>query len=95
MKGRIAARGLEFGTTGYHQTYPVLVRTGRILDRSLYGYLDTGETVQKSYAVFLLKIPSDFKGVGRLGVEKERLVVVERGGSARTFTLESGPFSFD
>ena len=95
LKGRIAARGLEFGTTGYHQTYPVLVRTGRVLDRPLFEYLDTGETVQKSYGMFLLRIPEDFRGVARVALEPGRLVVTERGSPARTLSLETGAFSLD
>ena len=95
LKGRIAARGLEFGTTGYHQTYPVLVRTGRVLDRPLFEYLDTGETVQKSYGMFLLRIPADFRGVARVALEPGRLVVTERGSPARTLSLETGAFSLD
>jgi hypothetical protein len=95
VRGGIAARGLEFGTTGYHQTYPVLVQTGRILDRPLYAFLDAGETVQKSYAVFLLAVPRDFRGAARVAVEKERIVVTERGGGGRTLTLAGAAFAHD
>jgi hypothetical protein len=52
-KGRPVARGLEFGSTGLHQPYPELVRRGRMLGRPLLAYLDGGETVERSYTLFL------------------------------------------
>ena len=58
--GRVAARGLEFGTTGLHQPYAELVRVGRILGRSIYEYIDANEIVEKSYIAFLVKIPHEF-----------------------------------
>ncbi|MBI3865463.1 MAG: hypothetical protein HY290_26610 [Planctomycetia bacterium] len=69
LKGKLAARGLEFGTTGYHQPFPVLVRQGRILDRPTYEYLDADEAVSKSYLSFLARVPADFEGVGELRFE--------------------------
>ncbi len=72
------ARGLEFGTTGYHQPFPVLVKTGRILDRGTYDYLDAGETTSRSYLCFLTPIPEDFAGVAQLSIQAGRLELRER-----------------
>lgn len=77
--GKVAARGLEFGTTGYHQPFPVLVREQRILGRSLFEYIDTGETVTKSYVVFVTKLPADFFGVARLQYQDHKIQILERG----------------
>jgi hypothetical protein len=66
LDGKPAARGLEFGTTGYHQPFPILMRQGRILDRPTYGYLDADESEGKSYLCFLARVPADFEGVGDL-----------------------------
>ena len=76
--GRVAARGLEFGTTGLHQPYAELVRVGRILGRSLYQYIDAGETVEKSYMAFLVKIPHDFEGVAEISYSEGKLELIER-----------------
>lgn len=76
--GKPSARGLEFGTTGLHQPFPILARKGRIWDRALFEYLDAGQTVEKSYAAFLCRIPSDFSGVGSLTITKEELILQER-----------------
>ncbi|MCI0533652.1 MAG: hypothetical protein L0Z50_00340 [Verrucomicrobiales bacterium] len=91
--GKPSARGLEFGTTGLHQPYPVLVRQGRIFGRPLFEHLDAGEAVTKSYAAFLLTIPSDYSGVGRIQIGQSGLILRERsGGKTRELILETaGP----
>lgn len=76
-----AARGLEFGSTGLHQPFPILTTKGRIFGRPLFEFLDANQTVTKSYASFLLKVPADYAGVGSLRVENDRLILSERGGS--------------
>ena len=64
--GQIAARGLEFGTTGYHQPFATLVRQGRVFDRPTYEFLDADETASRSYLCFLARIPEGFEGVAEL-----------------------------
>ena len=81
--GKPAARGLEFGTTGLHQPFSILVKKGRIWDRPLFAYVDAGEATARSYTAFLCKIPSDFAGVESINVRKGRLILQERGGTAR------------
>ena len=89
--GQVAARGLEFGTTGLHQPFPALVKTNRILDRSLYEYADANQTVGKSYAVFLLKIPQDYRGVASVAYSSGQLRVKERGdANPRVLEMEVG-----
>ena len=77
--GKVAARGLEFGTTGLHQPFPTLVKTHQILSRSLFEYVDANQTIGKSYAVFLLKIPDDYRGVAGVSYSTGRLQVKEHG----------------
>jgi hypothetical protein len=77
-QGKPAARGLEFGTTGYHQPFPALVKQGRILDRPTYVHLDADETTSRSYLCFLSRIPADFEGVGALHVGDGTLHLRER-----------------
>jgi hypothetical protein len=89
--GRPSARGLEFGTTGLHQPYSVLIAKGRIFNRPLFTYLDTGQTVARSYAGFLVKLPPDYRGVADLSYAAGRLVLSERGaGAERNLVLEVG-----
>jgi hypothetical protein len=86
--GKPAARGLEFGTTGLHQPYPVLIAKGSIFGRPIYKYLDAGETQTRSYAGFLIKVPAGYKGVATVSYSGGKLVVRERDG--RALTLQVG-----
>lgn len=75
---RRLARGLEFGTTGYHQPFPVLVKTGRLLDRATYEFLDAGETAARSYLCFVCELPADFAGVAAVELRDRQIRVSER-----------------
>jgi hypothetical protein len=89
--GKPAARGLEFGTTGLHQPFPALVKKGRIFDRPLYEHLDANQTTRKSYAGFLMMIPTDYRGVARLQYERGRVILHERENRrARVLELKVG-----
>lgn len=89
--GKPAARGLEFGSTGLHQPFPVLVQLGRLWDRPLFEFLDAGETRTKSYLMFLVRIPPDFRGVKQVSLEGARLRIREQGApKAREFFIEIG-----
>ncbi|MFN9754286.1 MAG: hypothetical protein ACK55L_02675 [bacterium] len=72
--GRPAARGLEFGSTGLHQPYPELIRRGKMLGRPLVAFLDAGQTVERSYSLFLRALPAQatrITGVSRCGARIE------------------------
>ena len=90
-EGRPAARGLEFGTTGLHQPFPILTRKGRIFDRPLFEYLDSGESVARSYAGFLVEVPNDFRGVERMERKGTDWILLERGpGVPRRIPVATG-----
>jgi hypothetical protein len=76
--GHPAARGLEFGSTGLHQPFPILVKKRQIWGRPLFEYLDAEESVTRSYTAFLMKIPTDFAGVGSIEQNGQELHVRER-----------------
>lgn len=89
--GKPLARGLEFGTTGLHQPFPVLVKKGKIFGRSIYEYLDAGEKASRSYVCFLAQIPKNYAGVANVTYSGESLVLSERGGTAeRNITIKTG-----
>lgn len=89
--GRPTARGLEFGTTGLHQPFPVLVRKGSIFGRRIYEYLDANATEARSYASFLFRIPADYKGVAKITYRDGQLQLHEHGGRAgRVLTMKTG-----
>jgi hypothetical protein len=76
--GQPVARGLEFGSTGLHQPFPILAKKGKIWERQLFEYIDARQTITKKYAAFLLAIPKDFQGVDSVSVEKDRLQISEK-----------------
>ena len=78
--GKPAARGLEFGSTGLHQPFPILVQKGRIWERPLFEYIDAGQKITKRYVAFLSRIPSDFAGTASIEVKTDpnRLVLHEQ-----------------
>jgi hypothetical protein len=80
--GKPSARGLEFGTTGLHQPYPVLVKKGRIFGRPLYDYLDAGQSATKTYWMFLAHIPADYAGTSAVHLRDGGVLVVPRTGPA-------------
>jgi len=95
-KGKPALRGLEFGTTGLHQPFPVLVAKGRIFDLPLYTYLDADESVTRSYGMFLMRTPDGFEGVKSVSLEGAEVVLRERGGAGRRLSLPvEGPAALD
>ena len=92
--GHPTARGLEFGSTGLHQPFPVLTKQGRIFDRPLFDYLDSDQTTTRTYALFLADLPPDFRGVERLEPLGSDWVLVERGpGKPRRLTVVTGGLS--
>jgi hypothetical protein len=65
-EGKPFARGLEFGTTGLHQPYEVLLRKGTIFGRPLFAYIDSAARQQRRYQVFLLEVPVSLGGVAAM-----------------------------
>jgi hypothetical protein len=88
--GKPLARGLEFGTTGLHQPYPILIAKGSIFGRPIYKYLDAGETASRSYASFLMEVPKGFRGVSRVEYSGGQVTVHERDGGPRVVRLTVG-----
>jgi len=80
VDGKPFARGLEFGTTGLHQPFPVLIGKPNIFGRPTYTYLDAGGSATRSYAAFQGKAPRDFRGVDRVVYRGGQLIIYERGG---------------
>lgn len=60
-QGKIRYRGLEFGTTGIHQPFDVMLQNNKIeiFDKPVFEFIDAGQTTKKEYLCFLVK--PDFK----------------------------------
>jgi hypothetical protein len=90
VNGKPVARGLEFGTTGLHQPFGILLSKGSIFGRRLFSYLDAGQSAGRSYAAFLLETPPGFAGVRSLAYENGRIVLRERAQTPRELSLDAG-----
>ncbi len=86
--GKPFSFGFEFGTTGLHRPYPVLVTKNSIFGRRLFEYIDAGETIEKSYTNFLAEIPADFKGVAKIEMTGSAIIVTERSDNPRTIEIQ-------
>jgi hypothetical protein len=85
------ARGLEFGTTGLHQPFGVLLEKGTIFGRKLVTYLDAGASTTRTYMAFLAATPANWQGVQNVTYKAGVVTVTERGG--RTIEIRGGaPF---
>ncbi|CAJ1380802.1 unnamed protein product [Effrenium voratum] len=82
------ARGLEFGTTGLHQPFPILSRHPRIFELPTFQHLDAQEASARSFCAFLRKVPQDFKGVHNVEVSGCTLEILEKD-SQRRFSVTS------
>jgi hypothetical protein len=85
--GKPVARGLEFGTTGLHQPYGILVKKGRIFDRQLFDHLDTGESKTRSFVGFLAEIPKSFTGVSNVVRDRDSATITPLG-EGRAITVQ-------
>ena len=81
--GKPLARGLEFGSTGLHQPFPILVKKGKIFGRPLLDFLDASESKTRSYVGFLAEIPKGYRGVASANLTGGELNLVERESGAQ------------
>ena len=49
-----------------------------IFGTPIFVYLDSGESIEKSYTVFLMKIPSGFHGVQTVEKNTQNIKLTER-----------------
>jgi hypothetical protein len=76
--GKPVAFGMEFGTTGLHEPFPVIARQGKLFGRNIYDFIDAGETKTKSYTAFLAKVPAGYKGVEKVEIVNSMLIITEK-----------------
>src|SRR5262249_18392815 len=88
--GKPFARGLEFGTTGLHQPFKVLISKPEIFGKPTFSYLDAGEPATRRYTAFLTKVPRDFAGVKNIAYRDGRILIQERGGGSREIAILTG-----
>ncbi len=87
--GQPAAKGLEFGTTGIGAPYEQLImKDTRFRGQTSFEYIDAGETLEKSFAGFMLPAPN-VSSIEDIEVRDDQIILYLKGaaGSANTITL--------
>jgi hypothetical protein len=87
-KGTPQSFGIEFGTTGLHEPFTIVAKKGKIFNRNIYEFIDSGEIIRKSFVGFLTKIPDDFQGVEQINVEKTSFTLKESTKRSRDITFQ-------
>ncbi len=77
------AFGIEFGTTGLHEPFPVVAQKGKIFDRNIYDFIDAGEIISKSFTAFLFQVPIDYQGVEKMEFNDSYFRITERSENSR------------
>jgi hypothetical protein len=76
--GKHEAFGMEFGTTGLHEPFPVIARQGKLLGRNIYDFIDAGEIKTKSYTAFLARVTAGYNGVENVEIVDSMLIITEK-----------------
>lgn len=81
--GILRAFGIEFGTTGLHEPFPVVAKKGKIFNRNIYDFIDAGEMISKSFTAFISHIPNDYQGVERIEITSSSFKIKEKHKNSR------------
>lgn len=69
--GDLIYMGLEFGDTAIHQPFQHILRTPSVFNEKSFGYIDSGETIEKKYISFMITPPKGFDGVSDIIIEND------------------------
>jgi hypothetical protein len=77
--GEAFARGLEFGTTGLHKTWPEVLDMDSIFGKRLYHELEAGESLVLRYYAFMAVVPDNYRGVTSVILVNDTILIEEYG----------------
>jgi hypothetical protein len=80
-EAKIKYRGLEFGTSGMHQPFPVMLLHAKngLFGETVFEYIDAGEEVTREYYCFLFEPPFGSSQVQDIRLEENILMKFENG----------------
>ena len=74
--GKVSGRAIEFATVGAGLSFEELMKNDyRFFDRQSFEFIDTGETITKSYYLFAVEIPSDFQAVTKVSSKAKSIEI--------------------
>jgi len=81
--GKAFARGLEFGTTGLHKTWPEVLAMDSIFGKRLYHELEAGESLVLRYYAFMAAVPDNYRGVASVNLVNDTILIEEYGSESK------------
>ncbi len=79
--GQPFVQGLEFGTTGLGQPYKLLVENNvTFFGRNSFEYIDAGETMEKTWICFMVRVPDGFVKASELLLQDKKAVILHEEG---------------
>jgi hypothetical protein len=87
--------GLEFGDTAIHQPFQHIVRTPSVFNEKSFGYIDSGETIEKKYISFMLTPPKGFDGVSDIIIENDKIELLSGKDLLKTSITENSTLLYD
>lgn len=89
-KGTTQARGMEFGTTPMPIGKDATFFAGKLFDTSGWKRIPARATQKVVYAAFLAEVPKNWRRVHDIQIEKNALVIMERGGGEKLTIVARG-----
>ena len=73
-----------------HENEPlsIVAKKGKIFNRNIYEFIDSGEVIRKSFIGFLTKIPDDYQGVEQITVGKTSFTLKGSSNRSRDITYQ-------
>lgn len=79
-EGELIYMGLEFGDTAIHQPFEELLNTTTTLfGEKTFGYIDSGESIEKKYISFIIEPGQGFNGVTDIIIKNEQINLLTKG----------------
>ena len=79
-EGNLIYMGLEFGDTAIHQPFhEILNTTTTLFGEQTFGYIDSGETIEKKFISFIIEPEKEFNGITDIVIENGQINLLTKG----------------
>lgn len=85
-EGNLIYMGLEFGNTAIHQPFnEILNTTTTIFGEKTFGYIDSGETIEKKYLSFIIEPENNLNGIADIVIKNGQINIITNGSISNIF----------
>ncbi len=75
-EGKVKGRAIEFATCGMWKSFEYMMSNdSRFFGQNSFEFIDAGETISKTYHMFLLPVGKEFKGVESVEREADGIII--------------------